>query len=54
MFENLYSKYGNHVYNLKVSNKRDELLYKIQICNFAIRDLGLYLDLHPTDTNTIK
>ena len=54
MFENLYSKYKNYVYNLKVSNKKDELLYKIQIYNFALRDLGLYLDLHPTDTNTIK
>ena len=54
MFENLYSKYRNCVYNLKVNNKRDELLYKIQIYNFAIRDLGLYLDLHPTETNTLR
>ena len=54
MFENLYSKYKNHVYKLKVNNKRDELLYKIQIYCFALIDLGLYLDLHPTETNTLK
>ncbi len=54
MFDNLYSKYKNHVYNLKVNNKKDELLYKIQIYNFAIRDLCLYLDIHPTETNALK
>lgn len=54
MFDKLYSKYKNHVYKLKVSNKRDELLYKIQIYNFAIRDLGLYLDLHPNEVNMIN
>lgn len=54
MFNKLYSKYKNHVYNLKVNNKRDELLYKIQMYNFAVKDLGIYLDLHPTETKMIE
>ena len=54
MFNNLYSKYKNHVYTLKVNNPRDELLYKIQMCNFAIRDYGLYLDIYPTDKKVLS
>ena len=54
LFENLYSKYKNHVYKLKVNNKKDELLYKIQIYNFAIKDLNLYLDLHPTEIKALN
>jgi len=54
MFKDLYSKYKNHVYKLKVNNKKDELLYSIQMYTFALKDLTLYLDVHPTDDNTIK
>lgn len=54
MFDNLYSKYKNHVYNLSVNNKKDELLYKIQVLGFAIKDINLYLDLHPTETRMIN
>lgn len=54
MFEKEYSKYKNHVYKLKVNNKRDELLYNIQMHNFAMKDLNLYLDLHPEDTTMLK
>lgn len=54
MFTNIYSKYKNHEYNLKVNNKRDELLLKIQYHNFALKDLNLYLDLYPNDTNMLK
>ena len=39
MFKNLYSKYKNYVYNLKVNNPKDELLYKIQMYSFALKDL---------------
>ena len=53
MFENLYSKYKNHVYKLKVNNKKDELLYKIQMYTFAIKDFTLYLDVFPTDNNIL-
>ena len=51
MFRNLYSKYKNHVYKLKVSSKRDELLYQIQMYMF---DINLYLDLHPDDSMMLK
>ena len=54
MFRNLYSKYKNHVYKLKVSSKRDELLYQIQMYMFAMKDINLYLDLHPDDSVMLK
>ncbi len=54
MFKNLYSKYKNHEYRLKVNNKKDELLLKIQYHNFALKDINLYLDLHPNDKEMIK
>ena len=53
MFSNLYLKYKNHSYNLKVNNKKDELLYKIQMYNFALRDYNLYLDLYPNDKKVL-
>jgi len=54
MFENIYSKYKNHVYKLKVSNKKDELLYKIQMYTFALKDINLYLDVNPSDDSMIE
>ncbi len=54
MFENLYSQYKNYVYKLKVNSKRDELLYQIQMYMFAIKDIILYLDLHPNDNIILK
>ena len=54
MFENLYSKYKNHVYKLNVKDKKDELLLKIQMYSFAIKDVILYLDTHPTDQNMLN
>ncbi len=54
MFDNLYNQYKNYNYKLNVNSKRDELLYKIQIYNFAIRDINLYLDLHPTESNMLN
>lgn len=54
MFKNLYSKYKNHVYKLKVNSKRDELLYQIQMYLFAMKDINLYLDLHPNDVNMLN
>lgn len=54
MFKNIYSKYKNHVYKLKVNNKRDDLLYKVQMYTFILKDLGLYLDVHPNDKEVFK
>ena len=33
--------------------EREQLLRKIQICNFATIDAGLYLDSHPTCQNAL-
>lgn len=54
MFKNIYSKYKNHVYKLKINNKKDELLYIIQMHIFALKDLGLYLDINPNDISILK
>ena len=54
LFKNLYSKYKNHVYKLKVNNKKDELLYKLQMYYFSLKDLNLYLDVHPTDESMVN
>ena len=53
MFSNLYSKYKNYVYKLKVNNEKDELLYKIQVYSFALKDYNLYLDVHPDDSSVL-
>ena len=49
IFKNIYSKYKNHVYKLKVNSYKDELLYKLQMYTFVLKDLNLYLDTHPDD-----
>lgn len=53
MFKDLYSKYKNHVYKLKTMNQKDNLLYKVQMYTFALKDLNLYLDTHPTDQSAL-
>ena len=54
MFKDLYSKYKNHIYKLKVTNEKDKLLYNIQMYNFALKDLVLYLDIHNDDKVILK
>ena len=54
MFRDLYSKYKNHIYKLKVSTEKDKLLYNIQSYIFAMKDLNLYLDTHPNDREILK
>ncbi len=54
VFKNLYTKYKNYVYKLNVNNKKDELLYKIQMYNFMQKDLNLYLDVNPDDQSIIN
>lgn len=54
MFSDMYSRYKNHVYKLKVTNDRDMLLYKIQMYNFAMKDMNLYLDIYPDDKKMVS
>lgn len=49
-FPNLYDEYKN--YNpgdLKVKNEREKALLEIQMLDFILTDLNLYLDTHPND-----
>lgn len=55
LFNNLYEGYKNYQYGkLKPSNKREELLYNILKYKFALKELDLYLDTHPTDQSGIN
>lgn len=54
MFKNIYSKYKNHIYKLRVNSKKDELLYSIQMYSFAMKDMNLYLDIYPDDKNILN
>lgn len=54
MFKNIYSKYKNNIYKLRVNSKKDELLYNIQMYSFAMKDMNLYLDIHPDDKNILN
>ena len=52
IFKNEYVQYKNYnPTSLKANTKKDDLLLKIYEVDFAINDLGLYLDLHPEDNN---
>lgn len=54
LFPNTYVPYKKYVYTIKVSGKREEMLLKIQALCFAIVDLQLYLDLHPTEADKLE
>ena len=55
MFNDLYDPYKNYRYQeLTVNNKQEELLLEIMVLSFAINDLNLYLDLHPTDESMLR
>lgn len=55
MFNDLYDPYKNYRYQeLTVNNKQEELLLEIMALSFAINDLNLYLDLHPTDESMLR
>ena len=55
MFNDLYDPYENYRYQeLTANNKQEELLLEIMVLSFAINDLNLYLDLHPTDESVLR
>lgn len=50
MFPNLYDPYKNErVTNVMPTNERDRQLLDIQKVAFAMKDINLYLDVHPED-----
>lgn len=55
LFNNLYDPYKNYKYgNLRATSAREELLYNILMYKFALVELNLYLDTHPSDSKTIN
>ncbi len=55
MFKNLYSKYKNHIYKLKLSIKKmSYYVYILQMYSFAMKDMNLYLDVYPDDKNILN
>lgn len=50
--KSLYDPYKN--YKVPVVIPDNNLLLKLQTLNFILVDLGLYLDTHPDDVETIK
>lgn len=55
LFANLYDPYKNYKYGmLKATNEREELLYSILMYKFALKDLNLYLDNYPNNSQMIN
>lgn len=55
LFKNLYDPYKNYKsMQLNPNSKREQLLNQILSYNFAMKDLNLYLDMNPNDTNYIN
>lgn len=55
MFDSLYDPYRNYKpAELKASSEREDMLMQLQELDFAMIDLGLYLDLHDNDKIAIK
>ena len=52
MFKNLYDGYGK-VYDIQPLNEHAELLPYLDMLDFALIDIGLYLDVFPNDNNMI-
>lgn len=54
LFSNLYDSYKNYTpAELNPNNEKSTLLYQIMQYKFALTDLNLYLDTHPTDTKAL-
>lgn len=54
-FPNLYDGYKNYIpKEINIKNKREKDLLEIQMLDFSINDLNLYLDLNPTDNYTFQ
>ncbi len=55
MFDNLYDKYKNYKpRDINPNSEKEALLEQWQQYNFALVDLGLYLDVYPNDDKALK
>lgn len=53
MFKNLYDDYGP-VYDINPMNEQAELLTYLDMFEFAMIDIGLYLDVFPNDKEMVN
>lgn len=53
MFPSLFDQYGR-IYDVKPMNEQAELLTYMDIFDFALIDIGLYLDVHPENQKMIE
>lgn len=55
LFNNLYDPYKNYKYGmLNPTNKKEELLFNILMYKFILKELNLYLDNYPTNTQMLN
>ena len=55
MFGSLYDPYKNYkAIELKASSEREDMLMQLQELDFALIELGLYLDVNDNDRTAIK
>ena len=55
MFDNLYDPYKNYKpMELKANSEREDMLMQLQELDFALIELGLYLDVNDNDKVAIK
>lgn len=55
MFKDEYLPYKNLTYfKLNPTNEKERDLYRVMALSFAVNDLNLYLDLHPSNEEVFK
>lgn len=55
LFNNLYDPYKNYKYSsLNPTNKKEEMLFNILMYKFALKELNLYLDNFPNNTQMLN
>ncbi len=55
IFGNLYNSYKNYKpNNLNPKNEKEAMLWSFLQYNFTLKDLGLYLDIYPNDSNVLN
>ena len=54
LFNDLYDPYKNYKYGmLNPTNKKEEMLYNLLMYKFVLKELNLYLDNYPNDSESL-
>ena len=54
MFPNLYNGYKINPVELKPTNEKEDMFYKLHSLCFALIDINLYLDIYPNDKDMLN